>query len=246
MGGSALVGLIKEYDDAERIIDPEMYIKAGGELLALTILISTLITYIFNPDQLSDNPSITYLGYNNPCVPWDVPPALYFATVVFTFNAYLNIRFAVTASHRTRLTTPPHKHANLLVLVYVAFAVSYSVIMLIFVVTPEGGDERAYFHTIAFAQYVPMRFLVVAALFYEYAHLVTREQLTFLAVYGAVSCLDFVLLLFNLYNPDIPNERVPYWIFMCCDYAWFVCLPLTTVYLPANPHLHQPTKLMEA
>eukprot|EP00966_Prymnesium_polylepis_P022715 522654-Prymnesium_polylepis.2 len=134
----ALTQLIKSYAKERRELHPELYLKASGEGLGLCILLSTIITAIFKPEQFESNASIDYLGYNNPCVPWDVAPALYIACIIFSFLVYLNIRFAVTMSQRTLLQDPPHPHRKKIVTVYWMWALSFAIIMLIFVVTPRG------------------------------------------------------------------------------------------------------------
>ena len=84
----ALLTLLAHYADHERVVEPTIYIKAAGEGLAITILVSALITSIVQPEFFLDNPSMTYLGYNNPCVPWDAQPATFVAVVLFSFMVY--------------------------------------------------------------------------------------------------------------------------------------------------------------
>ena len=57
----ALVTLLQQFDDNERSVAPELFLKAGGELTALIIFISLVITQIFRPEQLRD-PSIGSRG----------------------------------------------------------------------------------------------------------------------------------------------------------------------------------------
>ena len=45
----ALVTLLQQFDDNERSVAPELFLKAGGELTALIIFISLVITQIFRP-----------------------------------------------------------------------------------------------------------------------------------------------------------------------------------------------------
>ena len=69
-------------------VEPTLWIKADGEILALTIILSMIITGIDNPDTYDSNPVKDVLGYNNPCVFWDAPPALYPAAVLFCWGAF--------------------------------------------------------------------------------------------------------------------------------------------------------------
>ena len=57
----ALVTLLQQFDDNERSVAPGLFLKAGGELTALIIFISLVITQIFRPEQLRD-PSIGSRG----------------------------------------------------------------------------------------------------------------------------------------------------------------------------------------
>ena len=61
----ALVTLLQQFDDNERSVERKLFLKArGGELTALIIFISLVITQIFRPEQLRD-PSIGSRGRQN-------------------------------------------------------------------------------------------------------------------------------------------------------------------------------------
>ena len=89
---------------AERLLMPELWLKASCELLFLTVIACLAITAAVKPSVLVHNPIKTVLGHNNPCVVWDSPPALYFSAVMFCFIFYCTLRFVVTDSQRAVIT----------------------------------------------------------------------------------------------------------------------------------------------
>mmetsp|Transcript_20603 Transcript_20603/g.64811 ORF Transcript_20603/g.64811 Transcript_20603/m.64811 type:complete len:436 (-) Transcript_20603:261-1568(-) len=59
------------------LVDPETYLAASGQAIFLTIAMAWTIAYIWNPAIIESNPLKDRIGYNNPCVAWDAPPALF-------------------------------------------------------------------------------------------------------------------------------------------------------------------------
>ena len=49
-------------------VPPVLYLKAAGECLFLTLVISWILTYFFNESIIYENALLSRLGYNNPCV----------------------------------------------------------------------------------------------------------------------------------------------------------------------------------
>ena len=94
-------------------------------------------------------------------------------------------------------------------------------------------------HTFCFLQFIPCRFLVIATNYYEAdAATVSRASWAYLAAYGVISALDFGLIAHGVlaHAPGAPPVLPP-WLTMACDYAWFLCLPLTRSTLPPAPAL---------
>ena len=91
---AALSQLVRAMFEEERVLVPELWLKASGELLFLTCLLSLAITAGVNPAFLDENPVKSMLGYNNPCVVWDKAPAHYPAQIIFDFVpvVYCNLR----------------------------------------------------------------------------------------------------------------------------------------------------------
>eukprot|EP00966_Prymnesium_polylepis_P022714 522654-Prymnesium_polylepis.1 len=75
---------------------------------------------------------------------------------------------------------------------------------------------------------------------------ITCPQKTFLVVYGVITFIDLFMLVWNLFDDTIPYEPVgsgeegnsmlnpTVFYFNAFDYVWFLCLPLTTVFLPSK------------
>jgi len=80
---------------ATKIVVPEDYYSASGEILVVTGLVSFFISMIWNKEVFESNSLKDRLGYNNVCVTWDEPPALYIAPIIFAPAIYFSVRYAV-------------------------------------------------------------------------------------------------------------------------------------------------------
>ena len=56
------------------IVVPVLYLKASNELIVLTLAISWALTLAFKYETVQNNQLQNFVGYNNPCVGWDLPP----------------------------------------------------------------------------------------------------------------------------------------------------------------------------
>lgn len=79
---AAVPGLCNKQTTA--IIAPETYLSASAQALALTLAISWTFTYYYNPSVIESNPLKDRTAYNNFCVGWDTPPAVYPAAFFMT------------------------------------------------------------------------------------------------------------------------------------------------------------------
>jgi hypothetical protein len=81
------------------------------------------------------------------------------------------------------------------------------------------------------------RFLVVAANFYE-APVISTGSRVFLIVYGIISLVTPLLFIVAFLSYDRTGEvLIPWQITAAFDYGWFVCLALTTTFLPNAPRI---------
>jgi hypothetical protein len=118
--------ILRNSTHTDRQVEPQHYLAAIAELLALTIATSFCITWTYSqiaylchegkmycpfPDfnfkyaknRLKDNPIRNMVGYNNPCAFWDQPPALYIAAFMFCPMVYFAFRYAITDTVRAHL-----------------------------------------------------------------------------------------------------------------------------------------------
>ena len=171
--------------------NPEDYMKASGECLAILFATCWLVTYITEPTHHGQllwvsNPIHDRVGYNNVCVGMDAAPATYFAQVIFPGCIYLMGRFAWTDAQRTHLLkdfmSPRQYYVSLASMWLYVF--SYCTFALVFVISPMEGtgdmhdqpfesiaDAKAsnhsyvWAHTCSFLQLVGFRFIVVSSLY---------------------------------------------------------------------------------
>merc|ERR1719419_1462410 len=136
-------------------LNPDVYLIASGENLFLTICISWILGLIFNLENIKNNPLRDRLGYNNVCVAWDEPPALYFAAVLFQGTAYCAVRYAILDFTRSAIDDSTSTAISRFVQACnMLYAVSTASVCLIFVVTPNWNPV---WHTISFGQFVLCR-----------------------------------------------------------------------------------------
>eukprot|EP00927_Polykrikos_kofoidii_P010735 TRINITY_DN14528_c0_g1_i2.p1 TRINITY_DN14528_c0_g1~~TRINITY_DN14528_c0_g1_i2.p1 ORF type:complete len:285 (+),score=30.53 TRINITY_DN14528_c0_g1_i2:25-855(+) len=237
---SDLLFLLRHAFSTQEIVSPRMYIGANGEILALTMLISGLITIAFNPERLVDNPIHRMMGYSNPCVLWDDPPALYVAWVLFLPTVYFAIRFAVEDTKRAFLKENLQQRDKIVVLIINwTYACSQSLALGIFVVTPE--DETLFslrLHSFCFVQLVPILAFTRLLNCWEAVSegvQVTKRQWIVAAIFGISSLSETILLSVAvfLYKGDA-QPIVPPRIGQVIDWSWFASLSLSGSLLPQD------------
>ena len=91
-------------DPHQRVL-PEDYLSASGESLAFIILQAWILAYFFSYDNILSNPLKDRFGYNNVCVAWDVPPALYTSAFLFSLPVYCTVRYVLLDVERMALDT---------------------------------------------------------------------------------------------------------------------------------------------
>ena len=102
-------------------------------------------------------------------------------------------------------------------------------------------------HTMLFVQYSFFRWAAVATIYLQQAHLanhITRPQKIFLGVCTLVSfSLPLLFLVaFVLYDARGSTGEAPPldpWLCATVDNSWFICLGLTTKFLPTQPPLQR-------
>lgn len=235
---SKLIKVIRAHPGmgGDSAIVPEDYLSASGEGLFAMMVTSWIIAYFFSYENIQKNPLKDMLGYNNVCVAWDVPPALYVAPVMFGVPLYCALRYAVTDYDRYALCAVESGSLRAKRIINAVYSISVCATVLIFVITPT---VHANAHTLLFCQLIFFRFVVVASAFVLVPPEVevSRSQLVFLTVYGLVSVSLLLVFMINMYISPGGWLRSHWIISQTVDLAWFVCLPLTTKFMPYQGHI---------
>ncbi len=206
------------------LMNPEDYMKAAGEALALLFAVVWIVTFAAGPTYHGDvvwvaNPLKDRIGYNNLCVGFDTRPAVYFAQVLWVPVAYLGLRFAWADIVRSAIlrqqgliTARQNATSNSLAVVYVA---SMGCFGLVFIVSPLEGADEVWYHSVPFIQFILVRWIVVVANFVKYrgtggsgpgASISTGAKV-WLAVYSAVSVLYPLMLVIDYGKLSTPSHN---------------------------------------
>mmetsp|Transcript_24477 Transcript_24477/g.64590 ORF Transcript_24477/g.64590 Transcript_24477/m.64590 type:complete len:292 (-) Transcript_24477:121-996(-) len=250
---SRLLGVLKDMQSHDKHFNPEVLLGAVAELLATTMVVSYGITAVFNPEQLSDNPIYRMVGYNNPCVFWDAKPALIVAFFMFCPMVYFAWRYAVTDSIRAEILQKakhPHMKSNISLYINWAYAMSQTLCMGIFVVTPMDGTlDSMWVHSFFFLQLVPMLCLAISANYIEAYRVGTPVSTTSwccLAFYVTATLLETVFAstaIFLYKNDGVHIHEV--WLMKAIDYCWFASLPIGGMGQPHSPKIHIKTYISQ-
>jgi hypothetical protein len=248
----ACVRLIGQRVD-DTIVVPGLYLRASNELISVALLICWAITALARPDVIANNQLKNYVGYNNPCVGWDMPPAQYVGLLIAVLMSHLAWAYAGLDAARTQLRDDDGrvspKEAMCLVADY-AFALSQTVFCLLFVVGPP--DDAWGWHTFIFVQFIFCRYLVNLANYFEAPPAVRRrEHKAFIIVYGVVSLVLPLLYLVNITVYEAKGRTgvdpvLPWWITCVVDYAWVACSAFSTRMLPPDVPLRVTREVMVA
>lgn len=230
------IGLLSVLRLRTEVTYPELYLKASGELLLLCIAIVWPLTVLMQPEFVESNPIKARMGYNNACVGFDLPPGRYVACPMLACCLSLIFRYAWLDMKRTSLVRNRLSSGQFWMSMStdVAFMVSGTMFSLVLVVDPGSS---AWGHTVPFLQFVVVRVFIVAANTFEHPE-PPRPSLVFLAVYAMVSALFLVCVVVNFAGYDAAVDKasheptVPVGLAFSCDVVWFVCLGLTTCFLP--------------
>ena len=193
------------------------------------------ITYFYNPSVIESNPWKDRTGYNNFCVGWDTPPAVYPAAFLMTFIVYGVIKYNVDSLVRAACnpTLDPWRLAVVRGC-SLTFAISACFLPLLLVVTPSVSPN---WHTAFFVFYIIGHLFAVVGNFLECAGTgIPRAKWVFLGVYGFIS-LAFVFQLFvnfSYYEGPGVSPTLPPALAQFCDYGWFACLAVIEKVLPSQ------------
>jgi len=214
------------------VVQPETYLTAAGELLALMFAVVWLVSLIFNPGVVHDNPIAANLGYNNFCVGLDTQPAKSPGLILFVACYYVCIRYAITNMQRSFERRRNGKNTRMQFVGSVTtdlfWAISFSVFSLVWVINPWMSLRG---HTAPFCFFIICRWATIFARMLE-SPATTWRGWAWMCVYGPIS---FILPIYYFssfsYHDATGGVMIPYWVGMILDYTWFACLPLTGLFL---------------
>ncbi|GFH43941.1 hypothetical protein CTEN210_00415 [Chaetoceros tenuissimus] len=225
------------------IMDPNIFLKASGETLALALATGWIISLIFNPEVIKSNPLRDRLGYNNVCVGWDLPPASYFAMVPAAITVYLTLRFAFVSIMKYDLMLEnglfsERKH-KLSVLASKLYGLAYCGLPVVLVCTPK---QHVWMHTGLFIAVIYTRLAAVLASFWTTkGSLDSVANKIFVGIYSILSIVGPIIVFWQYFLFDVYpgyKERLPgkgftpSWLMMTMDYSWFLCVVLLPKFLP--------------
>jgi len=227
--GLALLYLLKNLLSED--LHPMTYLKAAGEGLFVTLLLSWILTWIFNPDVPGNNPLLTRLGYNNLCVGWDTPPAQYLAAIMWITVAYLALRFTFTNHVRYMLSSRHIPYKSFGMAANVLFTLAVLAFVLCLMIPPTVS---VWFHTLPFIGYIIGRYLIILALCLEVWSSLPVGTRVFCYVYGFISAALPIIYLseYAYYEQYQEKSPWPWYVTFVLDYAWFACLALTSKLVP--------------
>jgi len=223
-------------------IYPEDYLKAAGELLFLLFAIVWGMTCVWNRPTIGANAVRDVMGYNNLCIGLDTAPAIYVGFFLALPMVYLCIRYGWTNLERSVLLKEQgllnNRRYQFSKVTNLAYMVSVCVFAFCFLVSPSRNSYWAtVVHFMAFVQLIVVRFFAVWANIYERPQPATSTR-AFIWVYGFISLVLPIFAVVNLaHYAGAPTSAanvplVPPLISMMFDYAWFLCLVLTTKFVP--------------
>ena len=255
----ALFQLASTCTSKSRLLWVDLYLKAGGETVFLTLLISWCLTYIYHPEALEDNALRDRLGYNNACVGWDFAPASYVGLIGSSIVTYMiwsyvkydlrRVRLRLSLSNQDNQDNQDNQEENgnialklsrsqavFTVGVDLTYAACSAVFPVSFLVGPT--DAQWGWHTALFMQLVVARYLVCLAAYLN-APTRTNANTIFIVTYGAISMSLPCIVWYSFTTYDIEHRSgyapvVLPSVMIALDTGWFACLILTSKMLPVD------------
>jgi len=225
--------------------NPEDYAAAGGELLVLTMIISWIVTYLFNPAVIESNELKSRVGYNNLCVGWDSAPARYIAAPMFAVIIFIESRYSQLDFWRCQLDETATRRQKQAVMAANLFnALSWFGSIGIFSIYAEEWPAG---HTGSFVQLVVFGYIAFLMNFVETdVKYHPRGSHLFCGIFGVICILFGACAIKQMVTYDpITKTRgpVPWQIMMFLDYGYFACMGLQGFMRPAAPSLTADYKL---
>lgn len=215
--------------------DPNTYLQASGEVIATTLVICWILSFIFNPDVFQHNPLKERLGYNDLCVGWDTMPANIIGVAGTTIGCYLSLRFVSLNHTRTELLQDSISDRTKRYVQFTSkiFGFSAALMPIIFVIKPT---DSVYGHSLPFMLFIASSAAVLLGRFLVFQHELSQIKAVYITLYCIVSFL-FPIILIAEYVYFSANGRKSPWpgtITMIVDYSWFALMTVMPFMLPKD------------
>lgn len=224
--------------------DPNTYLQGATEVIALTVALSWILTIIFNPSVIANNPLLDRLGYNNVCVGWDTFPANIVGVVGTSIGVHLGLRFIHLNASRTKLLGDKlsERSKTYGLISSNAFALALVMMPIIFAVPPTVS---VYAHSLPFLFFIVASAAVLLGRFIMFQDELSQTRAIYIAIFSFVSFVYPVALLCEYRYYDVYGEKSPWpgMLTMTIDYSWFALLSLMPIMLPKDIVLLRDHKL---
>lgn len=245
-----------------RVIYPETFFMAAGELLIIMLGVSWTISLIvqpktmdaecqaINPDQTTFecNALKNRIGYNNLCVGFDTVPAKYIAAIVYVFMAYCGIRYSWLDLQRTQLTKVGLSGCKVCfsVATDILYVFAWAGFTLTYVIPPW---ENVWGHSIGFICLGFTTWLVLLANVMEGQNFPCVVYV-FVMVFGLFTLVDFgcIAIANFIYYQATDHKKpplFPWQVGMIADYGWLCAMGLTSVVMPKGPGLQMSVRTVQ-
>ncbi|GFH58802.1 hypothetical protein CTEN210_15278 [Chaetoceros tenuissimus] len=222
-------------DPENRIQDPNTYLQASGEVIAMTLVICWILSYIFNPDVFEHNPLKERLGYNDLCVGWDTMPANIVGVAGTTIGCYLSLRFVSLNHTRTELLQDSISDRTKRYVQFTSkiFGFSAAMMPIIFVIKPT---DSVYGHSLPFMLFIASSAAVLLGRFLVFQHELSQVKAVYITLYCIVSFLFPIILIAEYIYFSVNGMKSPWpgTITMIVDYSWFLLMTVMPFMLPKD------------
>jgi hypothetical protein len=267
--GPAVFQIFNPWKEGSGVIYPETFFLAAGELLVTMIGVSFVITFITNPRSalcydppagsagegsviICDNSTLELnsiklrVGHSNPCVAFDMPPAKYFAALIYVFAAYCGIRYSILDMERTIRISKTEGRMNCCTKYFslisdFLYGCAWAGFVMTYVIPPW---KNIWGHSMGFICLGSAQFLIFASNIIEGENFPLCVYI-FAAVYGifTVGEFGFAAGANYIHWENTGEPLLPDLLGTFIDYGWFFMLAVTSAVMPRSEGLVRSTKI---
>jgi hypothetical protein len=206
------------------------------------IVISFIVTSIFNPEYIKNNPLYNRFGYNNFCVYFDSAPANYIVMPLLVTYSALMLNYVTTDTQRAMLSRA--KLTNQQYYFTIATNCMYGVGSLcapLWLLVPPSVN--ANFHTGLFQMIMMFKVLIVMANYNESSPKDKTVKVTFVVWSFAFICACLISIssinesYYDTQMGGIQRPVIPHQIQQTLDYCYFIYLIFLNIFIPPGPYI---------